>query len=131
MAIESKSFAHPDDKRPFRDGKGYFEVLQFADVIVGRGVFEPGWRWSEHVRPIANTESCRAAHTVLVTQGRMRVRMDDGEELEVSPGEVARIPPGHDAWVVGDEPCVVLDFSGAEYYAKKMAAAEEQAPAPV
>jgi quercetin dioxygenase-like cupin family protein len=128
MALETKDFAHPDEKRPFED-KGYLEVLQFDDTTVGRGIFEPGWRWSQHVKPIANTKSCQAAHTAYVVQGRMHIAMDDGDELDLKAGDVVRIPPGHDAWVVGDETCVILDFSGAETYARRMAERGEQ-PAP-
>lgn len=120
MALARKTFARPDEDRRFID-KGHFEVLQFDDASVGRGVFEPGWRWSAHVKPIVKTESCQAAHTLFVVQGRMRIRMDDGDELVLQPGDVARVPPGHDAWVEGDETCVVLDFADVERYASLMA----------
>ena len=84
------------------------------------GTFEPGWRWSESVGPIAGTKSCEVHHNGYCVQGRMRVRMDDGAEQEVGPGDVFVLPPGHDAWVVGEEPCVVYDFAGqmATDYAK-------------
>ena len=129
MAIESKAFNKPDEKRQFQ-GKGFMDILQFADTTIGRGVFEPGWKWSVNVRPIAGTKSCQAPHTCYVVQGRMHIVMDDGDEIDLKPGDVVRIPPGHDAWVVGNETCVLLDFSGAEHYAERMKERGEQPAAP-
>ena len=86
---------------------------------VGRATFMPGWRWSEHVKPIAKTDSCQAAHLGYFVSGRMTVVMDDGEELEYGPGDFADMAPGHDAWIVGDEPCVVVDWQGYADYAKR------------
>jgi quercetin dioxygenase-like cupin family protein len=103
--LEVKNFESPDETRPF-EGKGKADVLQIGGQTVGRAVFEPGWRWSENVKPIAGTESCQVSHLGYVISGRMRVFMDDGAEGEVGPGDVMAIPPGHDAEVVGDEPCV-------------------------
>jgi hypothetical protein len=77
---------------------------------VGRATFLPGWRWSEHVKPIAKTESCQAPHICYFISGRMKVVMNDGEEMDYGPGDFGTIPPGHDAWIVGDEPCVVIDW---------------------
>jgi quercetin dioxygenase-like cupin family protein len=116
--LEVKSLDSPDETRPFVD-KGKADIVNVGGVTVGRGVFEPGWRWSEHVKPIAGTDSCQSAHTGYVLSGRMGVRMDDGTEGEAGPGDAVVIAPGHDAWTVGDEPCVVLDFSGMEEYAKR------------
>jgi len=116
--ISVKKFSAPDETRPFTD-KGRAEVLAFEDGVVGRAVFEPGWRWSSHVQPIAGTATCEAAHTCYVLSGRMRVAMADGEEAELGPGDVAIVPPGHDAWTVGEEACVVLDFSGMAQYAQR------------
>jgi quercetin dioxygenase-like cupin family protein len=127
MPLERKTFANPDEDRRFAD-KGHLEVLQFGDTAVARGVFEPGWRWSEHVKPIAKTESCQAAHTLFVVQGRMHIVMDDGSEIDISAGDIVRVPPGHDAWVEGDETCVCLDFSGAEMYARILAWQEAEPP---
>jgi quercetin dioxygenase-like cupin family protein len=117
-ALDAKSLDSPDETRPFVD-KGRTDIVKLGDVTVGRGVFEPGWRWSEHVKPIAGTESCEAPHTGYVLSGRMRVRMDDGAEAEVGPGDAFVIAPGHDAWTVGDEACVLVDFSGMDHYAKR------------
>ena len=108
----------PDETRPFVD-KGRVEIVKLPGGTVGRGTFEPGWRWSEHVKPIAGTESCQATHMGYCVSGRMAVRMNDGTEKEIAAGDVMLIPPGHDAWVVGDEPCVQIDFTGMETYAKK------------
>jgi quercetin dioxygenase-like cupin family protein len=113
-----KSLDTPDETRPFVDGKGKLELVNTDGGAVGRATFEPGWMWSSHVKPIAGTESCQAAHLGYYVSGRMRVRMDDGEELEYGPGDFASIPPGHDAWIVGDEPCVVIDWQGFADYAK-------------
>jgi quercetin dioxygenase-like cupin family protein len=117
-ALEVKNFDSPDETRPF-EGKGKADVLQIGGQTVGRAVFEPGWRWSENVKPIAGTESCQVSHLGYVISGRMRVFMDDGTEGEVGPGDVMAIPPGHDAEVVGDEACVSLDFGEFGDYAKR------------
>ncbi len=114
-----KSTASPDETRQFKDGKGKMEVFSLGDSTVGRGVFEPGWRWSQHVKPIAGTPSCQAAHTGYVLEGRMAVKMDDGSEAQYGPGDFFHMPPGHDAWIVGDKRCVMLDFTGVAKYAKK------------
>ncbi len=116
--LVAKSLDSPDETRQFVD-KGKADVVKIAGVTVGRTVFEPGWRWSEHVKPIAGTDSCQSHHTGYVLSGRMGVKMEDGSELEIGPGEAFVIPPGHDAWTVGDESCISLDFSGMELYAKK------------
>jgi hypothetical protein len=80
---------------------------------------QPGWRWSESVKPIVGTESCQVSHTGYVISGRMHVRMDDGTELDFGPGDAVWVGPGHDAWVAGDEPYVGLDFTGAEHFAEQ------------
>ena len=115
--LEVKSFDSPDEVRPF-EGKGQAEVLNIGGQVVGRATFEPGWKWSENVRPIAGTDSCQVSHLGYVVSGRMRVYMDDGSEGEVGPGDVMAIAPGHDAEVVGDEACVSLDFGEFGEYAK-------------
>jgi ethanolamine utilization protein EutQ (cupin superfamily) len=116
--IEVKNFDSPDETRPF-EGKGKADVLNIGDKVVGKAVFEPGWKWSENVKPIAGTDSCQVSHLGYVISGRMKVYMDDGSEAEVGPGDVMAIPPGHDAEVVGDEPCVSLDFGEFGDYAKR------------
>src|SRR5438270_13796123 len=117
MQLAKKSFSSPDEVRPM-SGKGQVEILKIGDGVVGKATFEPGWRWSEHVKPIAGTDSCEAPHVGYVVSGRQRVVMDDGSELEYAAGDVVAVPPGHDAYVVGDEACVVLDFAGMEHYAQ-------------
>jgi hypothetical protein len=90
-----------------------------GDQTIGRGTFEPGWRWSNNVKPIAGTDSCQVSHLAYVVSGRMGIRMDDGTEVEVAAGDVFACPPGHDAWVVGDQPCVAVDFGEFGEYAKR------------
>ncbi|MFG2295018.1 cupin domain-containing protein [Streptomyces sp. NPDC048603] len=116
--IQLRNFDKPDETRPFEDGKGRLDLFQTDGGPVGRAVFEPGWRWSEHVKPIAGTDSCQAAHTGYVVSGRMKIVMDDGETAEMGPGDFIEIAPGHDAWVLGDEACVALDWTGYGDYAK-------------
>jgi mannose-6-phosphate isomerase-like protein (cupin superfamily) len=119
MAIlVGKRFENPDEVREFTDDKGRVALVELNGNAVGLGTFEPGWRWSENVKPIAGTDSCQVEHVGYVLSGRMTVRMDDGSEHEFGPGEAFDMPPGHDAWTVGDEPCVLLDFGGLKGYAK-------------
>jgi quercetin dioxygenase-like cupin family protein len=111
-----KNFNAADEVRPV--ALGNVEVVTLDDVQVMRTTFAPGWRWSESVRPVVQTDSCQVHHLMYVISGRMAVRMDDGATSEFGPGDVGVIPPGHDAWVVGDEPAVGLDFRGGSLYAK-------------
>ena len=113
--MQAKSLDSPDETREFENGK--MDVVNLGEVTVGRAVFEPGWRWSESVKPIAGTDSCQVPHVGYVVSGRMVVKMADGTEHEFGPGDAGTIPPGHDAWIEGDEACVWLDFAGAEQYA--------------
>lgn len=113
-----KSLDAPEETRPFKDGKGQLELVNLDGPAVGRGTFQPGWQWSKHVKPIAGTDSCEAAHCGYFVSGRMKVVMDSGEEMEFGPGDFATMAPGHDAWVLGDEPCVVIDWQGFDDYAK-------------
>ena len=115
-SIQRKPFDQPDETRPV--DKGVVEVVTIAGTTMARTSFEPGWQWSECVKPIVGGESCQVNHVGYCISGRLHVRMDDGEEIEIGAGEASHIPPGHDAWVVGDEPYVGLDFVGAEGYAK-------------
>jgi hypothetical protein len=112
---EVKNFAQPDEIREFPHGR--LELMRIGGVVVGRATLEPGWRWSESVQPIAKTDSCEAAHFQYHVSGVIRVRMEDGTEFDCHPGDVSLIGPGHDAWVVGDEPVVVVDFQGMSTYA--------------
>ena len=113
-----KSFDSPDEVRPF-EGNGQMELVEVAGRMVGRGTFEPGWRWSNNVKPLAGTDSCQTSHLGYVLSGRMHVWMDDGTEGDAGPGDVIVIEPGHDAEVLGDEPCVTLEFGEAAGYAKR------------
>lgn len=110
-----RRFESPDDARSFP--KGRLELLTLSGVTVGRATYEPGWKWSEHVGAATGAKSCQVEHVVLVVSGRNAVRMDDGTEFMLVPGDLAYIPPGHDSWVVGDEPYVSLHFVGATQYA--------------
>ncbi|MFI8520601.1 cupin domain-containing protein [Streptomyces sp. NPDC085481] len=115
--IVSRSFDSADETRPF-EGKGRLDVINAAGGLqVGRAVFEPGWRWSENVKPIAGTDSCQAHHVGYIVSGRMKIVMNDGETGEAGPGDFIDVQPGHDAWVLGDEPCVALDWAGFADYA--------------
>jgi hypothetical protein len=114
--IKKKNLDHPEEKREFP--KGHVELVTVGDVTFGRGIFQPGWKWSESVKPIAKTDSCRAPHTQFHISGRLHVKMDDGTEMEYGPGDVGVVPPGHDAWVVGNEPVVVIDITGLTHYAE-------------
>jgi hypothetical protein len=116
--LERKRFDDPDDTRPFQEKKGHVKIVNIGDGVVGLATFEPGWKWSDHVKPIAGTDSCQAAHVGYVLSGRQVIRMDDGTQIEIGPGDVVSIPSGHDGWTIGEEPCVVLDFAGMATYAK-------------
>jgi hypothetical protein len=109
MTLEAKNLDLPEDKRSFEHGEVL--MVHVGDFTIGRAVLNPGWRWSTDVKPLAGTSSCELAHTGYVISGRMRVRMNDGTEAEFGTGDAHCVSPGHDAWVVGDEPCVVIDFT--------------------
>jgi hypothetical protein len=113
---EHKSFQAPDETRAFPHGQA--EILNIGGGQVGRLVFQPGWRWSTDVKPLAKTGSCEAPHFQYHVSGKLGIRMDDGTELIAGPGDITSLPSGHDAWVVGDEPAVVVDWYGASRYAK-------------
>jgi hypothetical protein len=114
--MQRKPLDQPDETRPIEKGK--VEVVQLGGASVMRTTFEPGWRWSDCVKPIVGGDSCQVDHFGYCVSGRLHVRMNDGEESEVGPGDAMRIPPGHDAWVVGDEPYVGVDFQGGAEYAR-------------
>ena len=98
--------------------RGRVELIKIGGATVGRAIFEPGWRWSTSLQPIAKTESCDAPHFQYHVAGVLRVRMDDGTEFDCRPGDVSLLPSGHDAWVVGNEQAIVVDFQGMIDYAK-------------
>lgn len=119
-ATEHKTFSKPDETRDFPHGKA--EILHIGEGDVGRLVFQPGWRWSNDVKPLAGTASCEAPHFQYHVSGRLAIRMDDGQEFIAEPGDITSLPSGHDAWVVGDEPVVTVDWYGASNYARAAAA---------
>jgi quercetin dioxygenase-like cupin family protein len=114
---ERKDLGKPDEVRSF--DKGRVELVNINGGVVGRLVLEPGWRWSQHVKPIAGTEWCEAPHFQYHAAGRLKVITSEGEEFEVGPGEVTSLPANHDAYVIGDDPVVIVDFFGAMHYAEQ------------
>jgi mannose-6-phosphate isomerase-like protein (cupin superfamily) len=117
MRMVRKSSDQPDETRSFDKGK--IQITNVGETAIGRATFEPGWKWSTSVKPLVKTDSCQVNHTMYVVSGKMHVRMDDGTEQEFGPGDTGIVPPGHDAWVVGNERFVGIDFTGAKIYAKK------------
>ncbi len=117
--MEVKSLNSPDEVRAFDKGK--LELINIGGATIGRAVFEPGWRWSTSVKPLVNTKSCEAPHFQYHISGTLKIVMDDGTEKECKAGDVSLLPSGHDAWVVGNEPVVVVDFQGMVDYAKQSA----------
>jgi quercetin dioxygenase-like cupin family protein len=115
VELEVKRFDSPDERRTF--DRGRFEVLSLGGVTVGLASYEPGWKWSEHVGLQAGSESCRVEHVCLVLSGRAKIAMDDGTMREVGAGDLFHVGPGHDSWVVGEEPYVSLHFLGTDEYA--------------
>lgn len=113
---EHRSFATPDETREFPNG--HVELVNAGGGQVGRLILQPGWRWSNDVKPVAQTASCEAPHFQYHVSGRLAILMDNGTEFIAGPGDVTALPSGHDAWVLGDEPVVVVDFYGAGNYAK-------------
>jgi hypothetical protein len=116
LETEHKSFDNPDEVREFPKGRA--EILKIGGGEVGRYTFEPGWRWSNDIKPIVGTESCQVPHFQYHVSGQLGIRMDDGTELVAGPGGISSLPAGHDGWVVGDEPLVVIDWYGATHYAE-------------
>lgn len=109
MTLEARNIDRPDEQRSFEHGE--VRLVKLPGAVIGRAEFRPGWRWSTDVKPHAGTDSCQVHHISYVVSGRFHVRMDDGRELELGPGDAHVVGPGHDAWVVGEEPCVTIDFS--------------------
>ena len=114
---EHRGFAEPDERRELPNG--HAEIVNVGGHDVGRGTFESGWTWSNDVKPIAGTGSCEAPHFQYHVSGRLAIRMDDGTEFIAGPGDVTALPSGHDAWVVGEEPVVTVDWFGAASYARQ------------
>ncbi len=110
-----KSFTKPEEVRFFPKGK--LELIHIGGIMIGRATFEPGWRWSTSLQPLMNTKSCLAPHFQYHVSGIVHILMDDGLEFDCHPGDLSLLPSGHDAWVVGDEPAVVVDFQGMLDYA--------------
>ena len=116
MDVEIRRFGEPDESRTFE--RGSFELVSIAGVTVGRASYEPGWVWSEDVGAATGESMCQVEHVGLVVSGRTAVKMSDGAEYELAPGDLFHVAPGHDSWVIGDEPYVSLHFLGATEYAK-------------
>lgn len=116
-----KNFSSPDEVRKFPKGK--LELIKDGNVTIGRFRLEPGWKWTESVKPMVKTESCMIPHTQYVLAGRIRVLMDSGEEIEFGPGDLVVLPPGHQAWVVGNTTFEAIELTGAEYMSKELKAA--------
>ena len=114
--IHRKNLDSPDETRTF--DKGTLDLVTLEGVTFGRATVQPGWKWSTSVKPIVKTDSCEAPHTQYIISGRLMVKMDDGEEVELGPGDASIVPPGHDAWVIGSEPVVLIDVTGMSTYAK-------------
>ena len=116
QVVAHKRLGAPDEVREFPNGVA--DIYDIGGDEVGRLVFQPGWRWSKDVKPIAKTESCEAPHFQYHVSGVLRILMDDGTEFDCRAGDLSLLPSGHDAWVIGDEPAVVVDFQGMIDYAK-------------
>src|SRR5215211_7490270 len=116
MRLQRRRFSEATDVRRF--SHGHIDVVEMDDNVVGRMTYEPGWRWSVDIKPIAGGVACQFHHLGFTVSGRLRVEMSDGAELETGPNEVFEFPPGHDAWVVGDEPWVAIDFEAMRTYGR-------------
>lgn len=114
--LQIKGVQDADEVRQF--DKGRVEIFKLDNYTLGRATFYPGWKWSESLKKTAGTDSCECGHVGYQLQGTMHIKSDDGREYDIRAGETFYIPPGHDGWVVGDEPCIVLDFQGMTDYAK-------------
>ena len=116
--MQRKLLSTPDEVRPFTHGRA--EIWELGDAVIGKQVFEPGWRWSNDVKPVAQTDMCEYHHLGMVMSGRLRFETPDGLEMEVGPGMIFEVQPGHDAWVIGDEACIVYDFAGMRTFARPL-----------
>ena len=111
-----KNFSKPDEVRTFEKGK--IELVKVNGTVMGKATLQPGWKWSQHVKPIAKTALCDAPHFQYIVAGQMTLKTESGEEHTVTAGDVLKIGAGHDAWVIGDEPLIAVDFQGLADYAK-------------
>lgn len=118
---EQRKFVRCDEVRTFEKGK--LELLKMEGGTVGRLTLQPGWRWSLHVKPLVQTDWCEAPHFQYHVSGRLHILMNDGKEFDAGPGDVTCLPAGHDAWVLGNEPVVLVDWYGATHYAEQRIAA--------
>jgi class 3 adenylate cyclase len=116
--MQRKLLTTPDEVRPFTHGRA--EIWELGDAVIGKQVFEPGWRWSDDVKPVALTDTCEYHHLGIVMSGRLHFATPDGLEMQVGPGMIFEVQPGHDAWVLGDEPCVIYDFAGMRTFARPL-----------
>jgi class 3 adenylate cyclase len=114
--LQKHSLDHPTETRNF--GLGRLDLVDLNDIAIGRTNYAPGWKWSHDVKPIVGTEWCESHHMGYTVSGRLHSEMADGSMIEVGPGDVFEIPPVHDAWVVGDEPWVSIDWAGRRFYGK-------------
>ena len=124
MQLRRKRFDKPDEIRTVE--KARIELVELGEAVIGRTVFEPGWHWAEHVKQIVDTASCEVHHTGYVVSGHLRVEMNDGAAIELTAGDVFEVPPGHDAWVIGDQPWISIDFAGRRLFAKSPAEVSER-----
>jgi class 3 adenylate cyclase len=122
--LQRRDLSRPDEVREFTLGS--LEIFALDDVVVGRTIWEPGWRWSETVKPIAGTDLCEYHHLGYSISGRFRIQMPDGTEMEIPPNHLFEVPPGHDAWVVGDEPWIAIDWAGMRSFARPVAGRGER-----
>lgn len=116
LEMRKKNLSSPDEKREFE--KGLLELVTIGGITFGRATLQPGWKWSTSVKPVVNTQSCQSSHLQYHVSGKLHVVSDDGTEAIFGPGDVSYIPPGHDAWVVGNDPVVIIDITGMNNYAK-------------
>jgi quercetin dioxygenase-like cupin family protein len=114
--LQKKSLDSPDEI--IKSEKEKIELVNLGGFSIARVTLEPGWSWEKYVKPQEKTDSCQVAHTSLILSGRVRSVMDDGTVIDGGPGDVAIVPPGHNTWVIGNEPCIIIDFSGIEEYIK-------------
>ena len=112
-----KRFENPDETMTFEKGK--FEIVHVGGMTIGHATYEPGWRWSEHIGKASGTKLCRVEHVGIVVSGKSGLSMHDGTVKEMKAGDIFYVAPGHDSWVIGDEPYVSIHLMGAEQYAKK------------